>query len=635
MSGDIKHFLEQQRLEILKEKQRLEILESLLLCENKENVTDEKATHFQKFLQENDQVQHEDYEKPNESVFLDTGDQDGLLKSQKSPPVVEPLDLSGCNEKDNFFLDRSSARSLSYRTSDDTTEFGLFRSGAAAYRPAFPRRDGRFYSSVRAAPHQGLGEYDVIRGDQRFYTTKNEGSAERTVTDNLVDKVLDRKRPYSSNLNPFRIDQRLTTAQNDAILKAATSNSVANMDKPKGILSNRRTGGSPRGNHIDSIIPAITEPISDRYHNDYGTYLDGFSYSDRSEDLERERLKREAYQRELRLQIEEKRQLAALREKQDRRERELENRRLERQLVRMRDEQTQDEQWRQRRNELMRRHSDDLLRRKTELHELNRPWRRHADSESVCVLDSGSGLGQGRLGSYSPPVTRRTLAPLSPFSSSYNQPPVSVFSESNKYNSGGGILRKPDYTSSSARPLESTYYYDTVPFPHRTGRYRSKFDRFDSLSRIDSLGQRLETMSVRDGYSSDHLTDIQRRHSVTQQDLSLNKSPRMHRRNSSSRFEESTMPFLPAPVLKARSPVAKELRNAVPFSSNRVSDYSRKFDVGMGLSSSLDSPVGSRGSILTQLGSIRAQLQREQLRMDETLRRRGGSLVRTRTIDDY
>lgn len=66
-----------------------------------------------------------------------------------------------------------------------------------------------------------------------------------------------------------------------------------------------------------------------------------------------ERLKRESYQHELRMQIEEKRHLAALREEQERRERDLENCRLEQQLLRMREEQAQEDQRRQRRTELV------------------------------------------------------------------------------------------------------------------------------------------------------------------------------------------------------------------------------------------------------------------------------------------
>lgn len=46
------------------------------------------------------------------------------------------------------------------------------------------------------------------------------------------------------NLASYRVDQRLTSAQN-ALLKT-------DMDKPKGILSNRRTG-SPRGRSIENI----------------------------------------------------------------------------------------------------------------------------------------------------------------------------------------------------------------------------------------------------------------------------------------------------------------------------------------------------------------------------------------------
>lgn len=190
----------------------------------------------------------------------------------------------------------------------------------------------------------------------------------------------------------------------------------------------------------------------------------------------------------------------------------------------------------------MRRHSDDLLRRKTELHEMQRPWRRHADSESANLDSLGLGTSPstayGALSAYSPPVSRRALAPVSPYSSSsYNVPATSVFPESNatssssrsviivifliyfskkknitfRYNPNrfdsssypGSILRKPD----TLRRMESLNSYDTVPLPRG---HRSKFDRFDSLSRIDSLSHRLETMSVRDGFSSD-LTDVQRR----------------------------------------------------------------------------------------------------------------------------
>lgn len=108
-----------------------------------------------------------------------------------------------------------------------------------------------------------------MKHDLQFGSTSQEGvSTLRTVTDDLVDAAL-RKRPATAY--PLRFDQRLTTEQNEALLRA--TGDVANMDKPKGILTNRRTG-SPR----------------DRYAGDLGThsaYLDGFSYSDRSDDLER------------------------------------------------------------------------------------------------------------------------------------------------------------------------------------------------------------------------------------------------------------------------------------------------------------------------------------------------------------
>lgn len=69
--------------------------------------------------------------------------------------------------------------------------------------------------------------------------------------------------------------------------------------------------------------------------------------------LFQERLKREVYQAELRMQIEEKRRMAALRDEQERREQELENRRLEQQLLRMQEEELM-EQRRSRRDEQVR-----------------------------------------------------------------------------------------------------------------------------------------------------------------------------------------------------------------------------------------------------------------------------------------
>lgn len=75
------------------------------------------------------------------------------------------------------------------------------------------------------------------------YHAGHEGavSARRTATDDLVDLALRRKSAY-----PHCVDQRLTSAQNDLVLRATS------MDKPKSILSNRRTG-SPRGNPICQI----------------------------------------------------------------------------------------------------------------------------------------------------------------------------------------------------------------------------------------------------------------------------------------------------------------------------------------------------------------------------------------------
>ncbi|XP_076266982.1 uncharacterized protein LOC143200446 isoform X2 [Rhynchophorus ferrugineus] len=589
MSGDIKQFLEQQKLLILQDKKRLGLAESenVNICVHSNNCEDEtpsvssqvpSATDAEIVLRNRKETVREqtayDREDDKENRFHNRNDSSRCtnkdkLVEQKVPSIVEPLDWTRGYESPRDQEKRALIDSLSnsedyFSSKSDGALGSVDRVAGTPFGPPLLRR-GEFAppsnARLRAAPHAGLGEYELARAlyrDRRkedylrhlaeVQYESGSVSARRTVTDELVDAAL-RK-------GPLHVDQRLTTEQNDILLRA--------MDKPKSILSNRRTG-SPR----DGYVPDLS-------HSSYMStaFMDGFSYSDRGEELERERLKREAYQRELRIQIEEKRHLQAMREEQERRERELENRRLEQQLLRMQEEQAAEEQRRAHRSELLRRHSDDHLRRKTELHELQRPWRRHTESESGPM----DGMSAAH---YSPPVARRGL-PYSSYS----------FSDPNRYSSSSytNVLRK-EPTS-----------YDTVPL-----RSHRRFDRFDSLSRIDSLSHRLETMSVRDGVVGD-LGDVQRRHSATQQDLSLlRKSPRLHRRNSASRFEES----LPTPLLKARSPVAKELRNAVPFSSQRRSG----------------------GGVLTQLGSIRAQLQREQLRMDETLRRRG--LVRTRTTEDY
>ncbi|CAH1121925.1 unnamed protein product [Ceutorhynchus assimilis] len=620
MSFDVEKFLEAQRIELLKEKENLCLLENIKDEENanKENISEIK----QNAAQEVKNYQFYRKRKKDVDKFNDCLGKSPLIVKDKDfknavPSVVEPLDLNSCydivleDKKPGFIGKYNSFLSNSW-SSDESTGIGVLGRGATygsllptlrrgEYAPPHLRRPSR----LRAAPHSGLGEYDAntdrgggflttsrkqLLGDNSVKNDRDVTSGvipPRTATDALVDAAL-RRRSGS-----VYVDQRLTSAQNDILLRATCS---GKMDKPKSILSNRRTGSGGRYN--TSLDFSATS-----------SFLDGFNYTERNDDLERERIKRETYQQELRLQIEEKRHLAALRDEQERRERDLEQRRLEQQLLRMREEEVEEDQRRQRRTELMRRHSDDLLRRKTELHELQRPWRRHADSESGNLDTYGLGTP-----SYVPPVTRR--APASPYSSSsYNTVPsaTSVFpppetSSSSRYHPSSRYYESPSTTSYPGSSILRKSY-DTVPLPR--GHIR-KFDRFDSLSRIDSLSHRLETMSVK----GDDLSD--RRQSATQQDLSLSRSPRLRRRNSSSRFEDYSP--LPVPVLKARSPVAKELRNAVPFSS----DAHRRWQ-------QVESPRSS--SILTQLSSIRAQLQREQLRMDESLRRDG--LMRTRTTEDY
>ncbi|KYB26386.1 trichohyalin isoform X1 [Tribolium castaneum] len=487
---------------------------------------------------------------------------------------------------------------------------------------------------VTAAPYLGLGEYEQRRNllhqrrraDYLEHLSKSERNFKNCLlTGNVVTRAVQtdlqnihcplvQYETYSPgkelnsyisssvmqnsrNLSPYRADQRLTSQ--NALLKPE-------MDKPKSILSNRRTG-SPR-----------ERLLSDLKHSYSPSFLDGFSYQDRAEELERERIKRDNYQRELRLQIEEKRHLQAMREEQERREQELENKRLEQQLLRMQEEQAIEEQRRCRRDEQMRRHSEDLLRRK---HELQSRLRKHTESESSVSSLRNTNVASKTLSHYSPPVSRRN-----PYS--FNIPSTSVFadmSSSSRYNPN---RFDSYYRKDALNRMDSLNTYDT----HR--RYNA-FSRFDSLSRIDSLNRqdtlnRLETLSIQD-----RLSNVQRRHSATQQDLSLiRRSPKLQRRSSSSRFEDT----LPIPVLKAHSPVAKELKNSVPFNSSR-SDAVRKLEDKWQIPAVQKNIVnhgdplrdGQGRSILTQLGAIRMQLQKEQLRMDETLRKRG--ITQSKAVD--
>lgn len=93
-------------------------------------------------------------------------------------------------------------------------------------------------------------------------------------------------------------------------------------------------------------------------------------------------MKRETYQHELRLQIDEKRRLATLRDEQERHERELENRRLEQQLMRMREEQAQEDQRRQSRNELVGVLGSGIVARFNFL-----PFQRCDDTVTICCVE--------------------------------------------------------------------------------------------------------------------------------------------------------------------------------------------------------------------------------------------------------
>lgn len=125
-----------------------------------------------------------------------------------------------------------------------------------------------------------------------------------------------------------KLESRYTSTQSNTLRPESS--------KPKSILSSRRTDLHRDVHH--SYVPSI---------------LDRFSYQDREEYLDKERLKRETYQAELQQQIDEKKRLIALRDAQERRDQELENRRFEQQLLKMEDEQYKDDQYQKQKSNLV------------------------------------------------------------------------------------------------------------------------------------------------------------------------------------------------------------------------------------------------------------------------------------------
>ncbi|KAL3289211.1 hypothetical protein HHI36_003645 [Cryptolaemus montrouzieri] len=369
------------------------------------------------------------------------------------------------------------------------------------------------------------------------YDRENPNEAQKELSPQRA--VAQTSKPYNRELTSYRRteDQRPDGFGNGPV--------NVDMDKPKGILTNRKSG-SPRDRFLSNLKHTYTP-----------SFMDGFSYSDRTEELERERKKRDAYNYELRLQIEDNRRMKAIKDEQDRREQELENRRLEQQLLRMQEEALVDDV-KSSRDDQVRRHSEDYLRRRTDLGGRS-GYRKHTDSES-SVLGARNALSH-----YSPPVSRRT-----PFS--HNVPQSSVFSDplTSRYNSHSPRYDFDSrYRRDTLNRLDSLNVYDSL-YDNSHDRYKKNaFARFDSLSRIDSLGARSDPLNKFESMNlQDDLGRTQRRHSATQQDLSLTRrSPKLQRRSNSGRFDDQ----LPIPLLKAHSPVARELKNSIPFNSGRTS----------------------------------------------------------------
>ncbi|KAB0804723.1 hypothetical protein PPYR_01693 [Photinus pyralis] len=539
-------------------------------------------------------------------------------------PLVEQLDLSSCNgslAKDKqAFIDKiaNSENPLSFR-SDAGSGNAMLRYGE--FSPNNPQL------RVAAAPYLGLGEYeqrraliskqrqadynahisqknDLIKSkvDNFFVETlpskhKSYNKAVQTDIQNIHHKLVQYElrshNPPEKELSPqpvFTANNTMHSNRSPILSRSehrfsSSQNVRPETSKPKSILSSRRTE-SVRDYHY-SYVPSI---------------LDGFSYEDRADLLEKERLKREAYQLELRQQIEEKRRLAALRDEQDRREQELENRRFEQQLLKMQEEQYREDQYRTQKNQMFRRTSEDLKMYRDD--QLDRSFRKHADSESSVTSLRNTKVASRQLSHYSPPVSRRV-----PYS--FNVPSTSTFA--NHPNRSESVNRDEPRSRSNS-----------------FNRYESALNRHESLSRIDSL-QRQESLNRLDSLSiKDSICRVPRRHSATQQDFSLmRRSPKSQRsdRSSCSRLDDP----LPIPILKAHSPVAKDLKNSIAIdSSKRSTDTVRKLEdrwqvpvVQRNIITHSDPRDGQGRSILTQLGAIRLQLQKEQLRMDETLRKRG------------
>ncbi|GJQ79137.1 hypothetical protein Trydic_g5390 [Trypoxylus dichotomus] len=514
---DLEKFKELQRDLIRKDKERLRIPNKV----NK-HIEDEEGK-VQQNINENE-IQPSDCSLEKEDNLKSEQPSTFSNNLNQNVSVVERLNFS-CNEgsletRKQSFINKlvNSENPLIFRS--DGSNCTMLRYGE--YSPNNP------HLRVSTAPYLGLGEYEQRRQlllKQRQEDYKEHINQKNERIKNTVRKILESKpvptaysktvqtdiqninnrlvqydnqennclskdsSPESANSNKEnrkthsngnssvqRIDQRLTTVQNSLL---------PDMDKPRSILSNRRT--ETRKDHF----------LSDYNQGYVPSCLDGFSYHDKFDEIQKERLKRETYQQELRNQIEEKRRLTELRQEQERREQERENRRLEQQLLRMQEEQLREEQIKAIREDKARRSNEEFLRKKQDL-QLRSNYRKRLESESSTLSLRNTNVAS-KLSHYSPPVSRRN-------------------------------------TLSYTVPSSSSSYTDTSP--------------------------RLETLSI-----NDSLSRMQRRHSATQQDLSMiRRSPNMQRRSSSSRLDDSPLPI---PILKAHSPVAQELKNSVAINSSR------------------------------------------------------------------
>ncbi|GLV40164.1 hypothetical protein CBL_03688 [Carabus blaptoides fortunei] len=443
---------------------------------------------------------------------------------------------------------------------------------------------------VSTQPYLGLGEYEQRRGillqqrkaDYQQYAQKMKHTRE---PDNAFIK------------NNFKNSRPVSTSRDKAVqtdIQDVNSRLVQYDLSPRRIAEKEKL---PRGHgvKIDKVQietqNSIIIPDRNRYVDRTGSNRDnspraklmadlqssyfptlmGYSPVNTEDEDKLEKVRRqEIYLSELRQQIEEKQRLVAKHKEQERREQEIDSRRLDTQIREM----SLDEK------QLLSGHSLSL-----DLPVNSKEFENKAEKPYA----KSSRWSEKR---YKPRMLESTLTHHSDVSE-------------NKFSSKHSLVNSP--TPSRRDKKQPPYSFNIAT---NSVFANSMLPVNDSVERQTQSHAKL----VNDiGNSTTKLDSTQKR---------------VHRQINTNKLDES----LPIAVLKEPSPVAKELKNAVAVQS-KSSDAMRKLEdkwqvpiVQKNIKNKerLTEGVNNQG-ILTQLGAIRLQLQQEQLRLDETLRKRGTS----------